>query len=283
MTPFADFTPAPVSLLYVPGHKPRALEKARGLPADMIIIDLEDAVPAELKAEARDGARAALAAGFPGKRVALRLNGADSAHHAADVALAAELLPDAIVLPKIDAPEELDGIATPATIPLIAMIETPAGVFAARAIMAHPRLIGAIAGLNDLAHALRLPGGDRWAMMHAIQTIVLAARAEGKLCFDGVYNAIDDAAGFAAEAAEGHRLGFDGKSLIHPSQVEPCNAAFAPDAQALAQARALVAAASGGAERYEGRMIEDMHVAAAKALIETDDLRRQRRGEGAAA
>jgi len=277
MTRIADFHPAPVSLLYVPGHKPRALDKARGLPADMLIIDLEDAVPADLKAEARDGARAALAAGFPGKRVALRLNGAGTAHHAADVALAADIMPDAIVLPKIDAPEELDGIATPASIPLIGMIETPAGIFAARSIMAHPRLIGAIVGLNDIAHALRLPGGDRWAMMHAIQTIVLAARAEGKLCFDGVYNAIDDAAGFAAEAAEGHRLGFDGKSLIHPSQVEPCNAAFAPDAGALAAAEALVAAASGGAERFEGRMIEDMHVDAAKQVIATEALRRARR------
>ena len=280
MTSPAESHPAPVSLLYVPGHKARALEKARGLPADMLIIDLEDAVPADQKAAARDGARAALAAGFPGKRVALRLNGASSAHHAADVALAGAVMPDAIVLPKIDAPEELDAIATPTSIPLIAMIETPAGIFAARAIMAHPRLIGAIAGLNDLAHALRLPGGDRWAMMYAIQTIVLAARAEGKLCFDGVYNAIDDAAGFAAEAAEGHRLGFDGKSLIHPSQVDPCNSAFAPDAQALAAAEALVAAASGGAERYEGRMIEDMHVAAARALIDTQALRRQRRASG---
>jgi citrate lyase subunit beta/citryl-CoA lyase len=278
------FQPAPVSLLYVPGHKARALEKAKGLPADMIVIDLEDAVPADEKTQAREGARAAISAGFPGKVVALRLNGIDSAHHGDDIALLETVTPDAIVLPKIERAEELDQLASPAAIPLIAMIETPAGVFSAREIAAHPRLAGVIAGLNDLAHSLKLPGGgDRWAMMHAIQTIVLAARGAGKICFDGVYNAIDDAAGFAAEASEGHRLGFDGKSLIHPSQVEPCNAAFAPDEAALAEAEALVAAASGGAERYEGRMIEDMHVEGARALIATEALRAERRaakGEG---
>ncbi len=105
-------------------------------------------------------------------------------------------------------------------------------------------------------------------MSHAIQAIVLAARAGGVWAFDGVYNAIDDAAGFAAEAAEGRRLGFDGKTLIHPSQVDPCNAAFAPSPHEIAEAEALVAAATGGAQRHDGRMIEDMHVAAARALLE---------------
>lgn len=272
------FLPPPVSLLYVPGHKARALEKAHGLAADMLIIDLEDAVPAALKAEARAGAKAAVAAGYPGKLVAIRINTAGSLHHAEDIALLDDIAPDAVVLPKVDSPAELDALAVPASLPLLAMIETPAAIFDCRAIAAHPRVTGLIAGLNDLAHALRLPDGrDRSAMSHAIQTIVLAARATGKLAYDGVCNLIDQPETFAAEAADGHRLGFDGKTLIHPSQVDPCNSAFAPSPAALAAARALVAASTSGAERHEGAMVEDMHVAAARALIEREALRAARR------
>jgi len=270
--------PAPVSLLYVPGHKARALEKARGLPADMLIIDLEDAVPADSKGEARAGAAAAIAAGFPGKYVALRINGPDSAYHSDDLALLGQVTPDALVLPKVDEATLLDTLATPAALPLFAMIESPTGVFNARAIAAHPRVAGLIAGLNDLAHDLRLPDyHDRSAMALSIQMIVLAARAAGVLAYDGVYNAIDDAGGFAAEAADGHRLGFDGKTLIHPSQVEPCNLAFAPSAAALDDAQAIIAAFSGGAERFEGRMIEDMHVDSARQLLAREALRVERR------
>ena len=259
---------APHSLLYVPGSNARALEKAAGLAADMLIIDLEDAVPADRKDAARAAMRAAVIAGFPGKRVAVRINGVESAEQAADIDAIADLTLDAVVLPKVDAPSDL-GPARGLGIPLLAMIETPAAIYAARDIAADPAVAGLIAGLNDLAHELKLPDGiDRAAMGHAIQAIVLAARAGGVWSFDGVYNAIDDAAGFAAEAAEGRRLGFDGKTLIHPSQVDPCNAAFAPSPREIAAAEALVAAATGGAQRYDGRMIEDMHVAAAKALLE---------------
>lgn len=273
------FHPAPVSLLYVPGHKARALDKARGLAADMLIIDLEDAVPAELKAEARAGAKAALDMGFPGKLVALRINAAGTAHHADDLALLASVSPDAIVLPKVESFTELDALTVPAHLPLIAMIETPSAIFDARAIAAHPRVIGLIAGLNDLAHELQLPDGrDRSAMSHAIQAIVLAARATGKFAYDGVCNLIDDAHAFAAEARDGHRLGFDGKTLIHPSQVDPCNAAFAPSPETLAAAQALLAAATSGAERHDGRMVEDMHVDAARALVAREALRARRRG-----
>jgi citrate lyase subunit beta/citryl-CoA lyase len=258
---------APRSLLYVPGSNARALEKAAGLAADMLIIDLEDAVPAERKAEARAAMRAAVGAGFPGKRVAVRINGAGSAHQAADIDAVAGLAIDAIVLPKVDAVGDLEP-ARGVGLPLLAMIETPVAIYAARDIAADGAVAGLIAGLNDLAHELKLPGGvDRGAMGHAIQAIILAARAGGVWCFDGVYNAIDDAAGFVAEAADGRRLGFDGKTLIHPSQVDPCNAAFAPTAREVAAAEALVAAATGGAQRHEGRMIEDMHVAAARALL----------------
>jgi len=258
---------APRSLLYVPGSNARALEKARGLTADMLIIDLEDAVPADRKAEARGAMRAAVASGFPGKRVAVRINGTGSDHQPADLEALAGLGLDAVVLPKVDAPSDLDP-ARALGVPLLAMIETPAAIYAAREIAADPATRGLIAGLNDLAHELRLPDGmDRGAMSHAIQAIVLAARAGGVWAFDGVYNRIDDAAGFAAEAGEGRRLGFDGKTLIHPTQVDPCNAAFAPSPREIAEAEALVAAATGGAQRHDGRMIEDMHVAAARALL----------------
>lgn len=262
----ADF--APRSLLYVPASNARALEKARGIAADMLIVDLEDAVPAERKAEARDAMRAAVSAGYPGKRVAVRINGSGSAHQAADLGAVAGLALDALVLPKVERQADLDAVRG-LGVPLFAMIETPVAIYAAREIAADPAIRGLIAGLNDLAYELRLPGGtDRGAMSLAIQAIVLAARAEGVWAFDGVYNAIDDASGFAAEAGEGRRLGFDGKTLVHPSQVDPCNAAFAPSPREIAAAEALVAAATGGAQRHEGRMIEDMHVAAAKALLE---------------
>lgn len=260
-------THAPRSLLYVPGSNARALEKAAGLAADMLIVDLEDAVPADRKADARAAMRDAVTAGFPGKRVAVRINGTGSAHQAADLDAVAGLPLDALVLPKVDAPSDLDP-ARALGVPLLAMIETPVAIYAARDIAADFAVAGLIAGLNDLAHELKLPDGmDRGAMSHAIQAIVLAARAGEIWCFDGVYNAIDDAAGFAAEADEGRRLGFDGKTLIHPSQVDPCNIAFAPSDREIAAAEALVAAATGGAQRHDGRMIEDMHVAAARALL----------------
>lgn len=259
---------APRSLLYVPGSNSRALEKAHGLAADMLIIDLEDAVPTERKEAARAAMRSAVAAGYAGKRIAVRINGTGTPEQAADIAALTGLALDAVVLPKVDRPSDLYPVRT-LDRPVLAMIETPTAIYAARDIAADAAVTGLIAGLNDLAHELRLPDGmDRGAMSHAIQAIVLAARAGGVWCFDGVYNAIDDAAGFAAEAAEGRRLGFDGKSLIHPSQVDPCNAAFAPSPREIAAAEALVAAATGGAQRHAGRMIEDMHVAAARALLE---------------
>ncbi len=280
--PPAVFAPTPVSVLYVPGHNLRALDKARGLAADMIVIDLEDAVPANAKAAAREGAAAALLRGYGPRPVALRINGADSDEWGADLALAARVAPDALVVPKADDAGTIDAVAAHSALPLIAMIETPAGVLHAPAIAAHDAVIGLIAGLNDLAHALHLPDGrDRSAMGHAIQAIVLAARAGGVMAYDGVYNAIDDAAGFITECADGHRLGFDGKTLIHPGQIEACNAAFAPSPAAIAEANALIAAGGGastGAVRHDGRMVEAMHVRAAERLLAREALRSARRG-----
>ncbi len=258
----------PRSLLYVPGSNARALEKAAGLAAELLIIDLEDAVPEGRKIEAREAMRRAVEAGYPGKRIAVRVNATGSYAQEDDIAALYGLAIDAVVLPKVDAASDLDPVRM-LGVPILAMIETPVAIYAAREIASDPAVAGLIAGLNDLAHELKLPGGiDRGAMNLAIQTMVLAARAAGVWAFDGVYNAIDDAAGFAAEAAEGRRLGFDGKSLIHPSQVDPCNAAFAPSDREIAAAEALIAAATGGAQRHDGQMIEDMHVAAARALIE---------------
>lgn len=258
---------APASLLYVPGSNARALEKSRALAADLIIIDLEDAVPADRKAEAREAMRAAVEAGFDGKKIAVRVNATGHEAQADDIAALAGLPLDAVVLPKVDHIDDLAPLRA-LGLPIFAMIETPVGVFAAQTIAADPAVAGLIAGLNDLAYELKLPHAmDRQSMALSIQMIVLAARAGGKYCFDGVYNRIDDAEGFAAEVAEGHRLGFDGKTLIHPSQVGPCNQQFAPSEAAIAKAEALVAAATGGAQRHDGQMIEDMHVAMAKSLL----------------
>lgn len=258
---------APRSLLYVPGSNARALEKAKALNADLVIIDLEDAVPLDRKAEARSAMREAVAAGFGGKQVAVRVNATGHVAQAEDLASLSGLTLDAIILPKVESVADLDPLRG-LSIPIFAMIETPIGVFTARDIAADTDVAGLIAGLNDLSYELKLPNAmDRGAMALSIQMIVLAARAGGICCFDGVYNAIDDADGFAAEAHEGHRLGFDGKTLIHPSQVSPCNAIFSPSERDIAVAEALVAAATGGAQRHEGRMIEDMHVAAARGVL----------------
>lgn len=277
------FALPPVSILYVPGHKARALEKVATLAADMLIIDLEDAVPAEAKALAREQTARAVRAGFAGKLVAVRTAAVGAADHAADMAMIADCAraghaPDAVVLPKVTSAGDVDAASLPAAVPVLAMIETPGAVLDARMIAAHPRVIGLIAGFNDLAHAMRLPGrDDRAALGVAAQLLLLHARAAGALAYDGVYNRIDDVAGFAAEAAEAAMLGFDGKTLIHPAQVDPCNAAFAPLPGQIAEAEALIAASSGGAERFAGRMIEDMHVDAARQMLATLALRTARR------
>ncbi len=275
MTP-ADLSPR--SLLYVPASNARALAKAPTLAADMVIIDLEDAVPPDQKAAARAALAGALATGFGGKRVAVRVNDSASAHQAHDLAALAPIKDRlcALVVPKVDRPADLDAPGA-VGLPLLAMIETPAAVFAAQAIAADARVAGLVAGLNDLAHALRLPpaavgAAGRGAMMTAIQTIVLAARAADKACFDSVWNAIDDVAGFTDEAQQARSLGFDGKTLVHPAQIAPCHAAFAPSAAEIEDARAVLAAAADGAQRFRGRMIEAMHVAMARALIARADL-----------
>jgi citrate lyase subunit beta/citryl-CoA lyase len=251
------------SALFLPASNPRALAKARTLPCDLVILDLEDAVAPERKAEARAAARSALDVDWGGRLVAVRANGLDGPDGQADLAAlsGADGL-HALVLPKVEAP--------PPRLPwpVLAMIETPAGLYAAREIAGAPGVAGLIAGVNDLAVALHLPpDAERTELALPLQMILLAARAAGGVAWDGVWNRLDDASGFEADAAAAVRAGFDGKTLIHPSQVEPCNRLFAPTAAQVAGARALLAAAGEGARRFEGRMVEAMHVAAARRLL----------------
>ncbi|MDH4745222.1 CoA ester lyase [Sphingomonas sp. CBMAI 2297] len=259
---------APRTALFLPASNPRAIEKARGLPADLVILDLEDAVKDEDKAEARFAALEAVVIGFGASLSAIRLNGTESHEHWEDCAAVAASSADFAVLPKAERTADVVKVVEDVRKPLLAMIETPLGVLAAAAIAAVPGVAGLIAGTNDLAAALRLPPSSGRAQMSvALQTIVLAARAGGVWALDGVFNRLDDAEGLAAECREGRALGFDGKSLIHPGQLAIAARAFGPSEAEIADARALIAAATGGAERYEGRMIEAMHVDQARALL----------------
>lgn len=256
------------SALYLPASNPRAVAKARTLAADMLILDLEDAVKVEDKDGARDAAVAAAAESFGDKPVAIRVNGIGTAWHAADIAAVSHSAAGLVVLPKAEDSNALARFADAVGKPVLAMIETPIGVLAAASIAATRGVVGLIAGTNDLAAELRLPAdADRDGLTLALQTIVLAARAGGAIALDGVYNRLDDMDGLFAEARAGRAIGFDGKTLIHPAQIDPTHRAFAPDTSEIEDARALVEAATGGAERFRGRMIEAMHVAAARRLL----------------
>jgi citrate lyase beta subunit len=253
------------ALLFLPASNPRAITHARESEADLVILDLEDAVKPEDKESARDAAIAALKQPWP-MPVAIRLNGAHTEWHGPDVVAVMHDKPDAVVVPRVESRDELGFVRNQTGLPVLAMIETARGVFAATTI-GH-EAAGLIAGTNDLAASLHLPSGaGRQPLQMALQQIVLAARAQEIAVFDGVYNQLDDLDGFVSEAAEGRMLGFDGKSLIHPSQIRPCQEVFAPTTDEIGRAERLVAAATGGAERFEGAMIEQMHVDAAQRLL----------------
>gem|GEM_PF-1130453 len=243
------------SLLFLPASNPRAIEKARGLPADMVVLDLEDAVKEEDKAAAREAAVAATQEGFGERPVAVRVNPTASPHYGADVVAVRRCAADFVILAKAESAQQAADAGRLMTRPVLAMIETPLAVIAAASIA--PASRGLIAGTNDLSAALALPASQgRAGLVYALQRIVLAARAAGVPAFDGVYNGLEDDAGLAAECAEGRAYGFDGKSVIHPSQIETANRLFGPSDEELEAARRLVEAATGGAERHEGRMIE---------------------------
>lgn len=257
------------SLLFLPASNGRAIEKARGLGCDLVILDLEDSVPDTQKAEARRGAIAAIDEGFGAKLVAVRINLTGTRFHQEDVSAFSGTRADYIVLPKVESAAQAERVHRECGRPVIAMIETVKGLKEADAIAAAQGTAGLFVGTNDLRTDLRIPeGAGRAGLVTALQMIVMAARLSGKAVFDGVYNRLDDPDGFMAECREGHGFGFDGKTVIHPSQVGPANTVFGPSLPAVEEAYRLVAAASGGAERFEGRMIESMHVAAARALIE---------------
>ncbi len=271
------------SALYLPASNPRAIEKARTLASDIVILDLEDAVAPEMKEEARAAAVAAVrAGGFGHRELVVRANALDTAWGADDLAALAEAGPDAILVPKVASAEDIDRYDTvlvhaPAATRLWAMIESAPAVLALAAIAATAemtRLCALVLGLNDLAKEMRAPlTPGRAPYLPVITQAVLAARAHGLLIFDGVWNAIDDAAGFAVECAQGAAFGLDGKTLIHPGQIEVCNRAYSPAPEALDHARAIAAAfadpanAGKGALRVDGKMVERLHLADAERLL----------------
>lgn len=254
------------SALFLPASNPRAIAKARKSAADLVIIDLEDAVKPAEKAVARAAAVEAVAGDWP-MPVAIRINGIGSEWHSVDIDAVSRSAAALAVLPRAISAHLVGNVAAAIGKPLLAMIETAQGVLAAPEITGECAAL--IAGTNDLAADLRLPpDAGRAPLQMALQTIVLAARARGIAAFDGVFNRLNDIAGFADECTEGRQLGFDGKALIHPNQIETCNRAFSPSDAEIERARRLVEAASGGAERFEGEMIEQMHVLTAKRLLE---------------
>lgn len=265
------------SVLYLPASNGRAIEKARTLACDVVILDLEDAVGPAEKAQARAAAAAAVRAGGFGRReVVLRVNGLDSEWGAADLAAAAEARPDAVLIPKASDVAALQPYGA-AGLPLWLMIETCAGVLALDALGRAGRTLGVAAwvfGANDLAKEMgaRVPAG-RAPLAAAMGLTVTAARAHGLAVLDSVYNDVRDEAGFAAECAQGRDFGFDGKTLIHPTQIEPANAAFSPSADEIAWARAVAKAfdspenAGKGVLAVEGRMVERLHREAALRVL----------------
>ena len=253
------------SLVFLPASNPPALAQARESEADLAILDLEDAVKPEDKVAARSAAVEAVAADWP-MPVAIRVNAAGSDCHEADIAAVAASRAQLAVLPRAGSAQSLRACREALGKPMLALIETAAGVIAAADIATEAAAL--IAGTNDLRADLRLPlDSTREPISASLQWIVLAARAAEIPVFDGVFNNLTDLDGFAAECADGRGLGFDGKSLIHPDQIDPCNRAFAPTDGELDRARRLLAAATGGAERFEDQMIERMHVEAAKRLL----------------
>lgn len=265
------------SVLYIPGSKERALEKARDLPTDAIIFDLEDAVAPDAKASARATLAAALREGGYGKRVKIvRINALTTAWGLEDARTLREAGADAMLLPKVNAASDVDNLVDVigTDLPIWTMMETPVSVFNAREIAAHGQVAGLVAGTNDLTKDLGCRvRADRLPLMAALQMIVMAARAARVVVVDGVYNRFRDGDGLKLECEQGRDLGFDGKTLIHPSQIEIANTAFAPTNSEIELAERLIAAyeesrASGqGIAVVDGQIVENLHVVAAQRLI----------------
>ena len=278
------------SVLYMPGSNARALEMARELPADGLILDLEDAVAPEAKAAARDAVVKAIRTGFGDREVLVRMNGLDTRWWVEDLDAVAAARPDAVLVPKISDPGQLQDLAarivdigTDPRVRVWAMMETPlamlnVGAIAAAALDSETRLAGFVMGTNDLAKDTRariVPG--RAPMLPWLMSCVAAARAYGLVILDGVYNDLGDAEGFVAECQQASDLGFDGKTLIHPRQIEPCNAAFSPSTEEVVTARKMIAAfelpenKDKGVIQIDGRMVERLHAEMARRTVAIAD------------
>jgi len=265
------------SALYIPGSKPRALEKARNLPADSIIFDLEDAVSAESKCEARATLRAALGQGGYGARLKIvRINALDTPWGEADLQALDGLDLDAVLLPKVNSAGDLDALVdvVGAKWPLWAMLETPLGILNAGEIAAHPLLQALVAGTNDLAKDLKCQLTlTRDSLQMALQALVLAARAHDVALLDGVYNQFQDEEGLIAQCRQGRSLGFDGKTLIHPAQLSAANRCFAPSADEIELAQRQISAfeeaeaAGQGVAVLDGTIIENLHIETARKTL----------------
>lgn len=266
------------SVLYIPAANLRAMEKARGLPADAIIFDLEDAVAPDQKPAARQGLQQALTQDYGPRARILRINALATGWGRDDALACVELSDkiDAVLIPKVDTPQDLDAIADliPDT-PLWAMMETPLGMLNAAAIAAHPRLQGMVMGTNDLAKDLGTRfRADRLPMMAGLGLCLLAAKAHGVVIVDGVFNAFKDDEGLRAECDQGRDMGFDGKTLIHPAQLEIANQAFAPTDAEIDLARRQIdafddATAQGkGVAVVDGKIVENLHVATARDILQ---------------
>ncbi len=275
------------SVLYMPAANERALEKAKTLPADAIIFDLEDAVAPDAKEVARRNAVAAASSGQYGNReLTIRCNGLDTPWGADDIAAAASSGASAVVIPKVNsvaaldqASALLDAAGAPSSLMIWAMIETPTAIFDVRAIAAHPRVSVLVMGTNDLARELRsaLGAAGRHPLVPHLAMALAAAREAGIAVLDGVYNDVKDLEGFQAECVQGAEMGFDGKTLIHPGQVPVANDVWAPTDDEVAQARRVIAAFDDGLAQglgvitVDGRMIENLHVANAQRTLAVAD------------
>jgi citrate lyase subunit beta / citryl-CoA lyase len=274
------------SVLYMPGSNARALEKARELPADALVLDLEDAVAADAKASARQQVVQALQTGFGSREVLVRINGLDTEWWIDDLNVVAKAAPDGVLVPKVSKPGHLEDVAKRLVdigadhrIRVWAMMETPLAVLNAREIAAaaldvETRLAGFVMGTNDLAKETRariVPG--RAPMLPWLTTCIAAARAYGLDILDGVYNALGNPEGFAEECQQARDLGFDGKTLIHPLQIAPCNSAFSPTPEEVELARKIIAAfdlpenAQKGVVQLDGRMVERLHADMARRTV----------------
>ena len=261
------------SVLYIPASKERALEKAKGLACDAIIFDLEDAVAIDEKVPARDLLAETLPTADYGARLRIvRVNGLDTTWGREDVLSVVDA--DAVLLPKVNSAADVDAIAALTTLPIWAMMETPLGILNAAEIAAHPRLEGMVMGTNDLAKDLNTRHRpDREPLLTSLQMCLLAARAHGVTIVDGVYNAFKDEAGLKVECDQGRDMGFEGKTLIHPAQLEVANAAFAPSEAEIDLSKRQIEAFEQaerdgqGVAVVDGKIVENLHIVTARATL----------------